>query len=63
MLFLLKFVLFAIQKNVLMTFIINIENLNSVFIEVFQNDTMIINVIYYKNFETSMHVLKTWMLE
>ena len=41
MILLLKFVLFAILKNVLTIFLINIEHVNSVILKMFWNDFMI----------------------
>ena len=56
---LVKLVLFAILKKVLMIFVINIENVNSVFLKEFSNDTTIIKMGYYRNVEINIHVLKT----
>ena len=63
MILLVIFLLFAIQKNVLMIFIMNIENVNSVILKEFSNDTMIMKMGFHKNGEISMHVLKTCILD
>ena len=42
----LKLVLFAILRNMLMIFITNIENANSVILKVFENDSIVLKITY-----------------
>ena len=63
MILMLKLVLFAILRNVLMIFITNIENANSVHLKEFQNDTIKLKMTNCENLEINMLVLKTWILD
>ena len=51
------------QKNILMTFITNIENVKHVILKKFLHDIIILKVKYYNDVEINMHVLRTWMLD
>ena len=57
----LKLVLIALLKKVLIIFMLIIENVNSVILREFSNDTIITKMSYCKNAEINMHVLKTWI--
>ena len=59
MLILLKIVLFAILKKVLIIFMINIENVKRVLLKEFEIDIMIKNEKYHNNVKINVHVLKT----
>ena len=63
MILLLKKGLSAILKKVLMIFILQIENVKRAILEEFENDTILIKMMYYKNVKINMHVLKTWMID
>ena len=63
MILMLKLVLFAILKEVIIIFIKLLENVNSVKVKEFQNDTIIMLMLYYKNIEINKHVLKTWIID
>ena len=59
----LKLVLFAKLRNMLMIFLTAIKYAISLLSKEFENDTKIRKLTYCKNAEINMHVLKTWIIE